>query len=506
MDVNAVVPAAAKLQLPPPLPGDAGGEAFAGFLQATDTPSTSPSSPPTKSNLANSAPAQTLPASQQGISAPQQSSASQSDTAASNTAQAASASAQSDNAGAPVTDQRDATAGKQADNAANSNGAGDGDDAPAAGDKSSGDGTGGDTTAQNAAAVLLALLAATAKQTPTDSASGLPSSGKAIAAPEAMAGTAKPADAPAAATPATLASLGNAQSNASSQANGAMQLAGFKAAAAEHALPILPNGGSGSPQADLLNMADAQVAVGSTLTGGPPQSLLAGSLLATANAVGENGGMEVSSSLAPSLAEVPQKPGDGEPVASAGDAPAPAANPVVDGQTGQPQPGGASFVATAYTSVSGVQPGANSQLAGQSSLLNAPVEQVAVHMARAAANEVNRFSIQLDPADLGRVDIKMEVGHDGHVLATIAADRPQTLDMLQRDAAGLQRALQDAGLNADGQSLSFSLRQQGDQANSGGGQGTNNGGGRSLDNGAPAPVTTQSMTNRADDIGLDIRV
>jgi len=34
----------------------------------------------------------------------------------------------------------------------------------------------------------------------------------------------------------------------------------------------------------------------------------------------------------------------------------------------------------------------------------------------------------------------------------IAADRPQTLDLLRRDAGGLERALQDAGFKTDGSS------------------------------------------------------
>ena len=44
--------------------------------------------------------------------------------------------------------------------------------------------------------------------------------------------------------------------------------------------------------------------------------------------------------------------------------------------------------------------------------------------------------------------------------AVITADRADTLDLLQRDARILQNALQDAGLQADGNSLSFELKGQ----------------------------------------------
>jgi flagellar hook-length control protein FliK len=43
------------------------------------------------------------------------------------------------------------------------------------------------------------------------------------------------------------------------------------------------------------------------------------------------------------------------------------------------------------------------------------------------------------------------------------ADSQSTLDMLQKDSGGLQRALQDAGLSADSNSLQFSLRDNGQQ-------------------------------------------
>ncbi|MBL8705435.1 MAG: flagellar hook-length control protein FliK, partial [Rhodospirillales bacterium] len=59
---------------------------------------------------------------------------------------------------------------------------------------------------------------------------------------------------------------------------------------------------------------------------------------------------------------------------------------------------------------------------------------------------------------LGRIDVKLEVGEDGRVTAQVRAEKPETLELLQRDARGLERALQEAGLRADSGSLSFGLR------------------------------------------------
>jgi flagellar hook-length control protein FliK len=89
------------------------------------------------------------------------------------------------------------------------------------------------------------------------------------------------------------------------------------------------------------------------------------------------------------------------------------------------------------------------------------VEQVVIHIAKAAADAVEQIKIELRPAELGRVDVRMEIGPNGHVQAVFAADRPQTLELLQRDARQLERALQDAGLNVGSGSLSFDLRGNG---------------------------------------------
>ena len=91
----------------------------------------------------------------------------------------------------------------------------------------------------------------------------------------------------------------------------------------------------------------------------------------------------------------------------------------------------------------------------------ATFDQVAVQIGKAAADGLDKISIQLKPESLGRIDVQLQVGHDGHVNATIAAHQQTTLDLLRRDSYSLQRALQDAGLRTDAGSLSFNLSGQG---------------------------------------------
>jgi hypothetical protein len=61
--------------------------------------------------------------------------------------------------------------------------------------------------------------------------------------------------------------------------------------------------------------------------------------------------------------------------------------------------------------------------------------------------------------------VRLDIGSDGKIQAVFAADKPQTVEMLQRDARELERSLQDAGLRADSGSLSFNLRGEQRDAN-----------------------------------------
>lgn len=109
------------------------------------------------------------------------------------------------------------------------------------------------------------------------------------------------------------------------------------------------------------------------------------------------------------------------------------------------------------------------------------VEQIKVDITKAVSEGTDRISIQLKPEALGRIEVKLDVGQNGQVHATVTAENPQTLEMLKQDARGLEKALSDAGLNTDAGSLSFNLRGDGaDQqafARENGGNGRGNGGG-----------------------------
>ncbi len=94
--------------------------------------------------------------------------------------------------------------------------------------------------------------------------------------------------------------------------------------------------------------------------------------------------------------------------------------------------------------------------------LPTPVEQVVLQLSRGLNKDgSSQMTIQLRPAELGRIDVKLNVDSEGKVQGIISADNPHTLHLLLKDVGGLERALQEAGLRADSGCLQFNLRGDG---------------------------------------------
>jgi hypothetical protein len=85
---------------------------------------------------------------------------------------------------------------------------------------------------------------------------------------------------------------------------------------------------------------------------------------------------------------------------------------------------------------------------------------LAVSIAAQSHEGARQFDIRLDPVELGRVDVRLTVDSLGHAQAHLAVEKPQTLDLLQRDAPALERALRDSGMQLGQSGLQFSLRGQ----------------------------------------------
>lgn len=88
-------------------------------------------------------------------------------------------------------------------------------------------------------------------------------------------------------------------------------------------------------------------------------------------------------------------------------------------------------------------------------------DQIAVNIQKAVKDGKDHFSIRLNPEDLGRIDIRLEIAQDGRLQANISVEKAQTLELLQRDQRSLESALNSAGVKADSGSLNFSLHSDG---------------------------------------------
>jgi flagellar hook-length control protein FliK len=85
-------------------------------------------------------------------------------------------------------------------------------------------------------------------------------------------------------------------------------------------------------------------------------------------------------------------------------------------------------------------------------------EQLALNLKRAVKDGVDHIQIELNPPSLGKIEVRLDFAGDGHFNAVISASKPETLHLLQQDSKALEQSLRDAGLQADGGSLSFNLR------------------------------------------------
>ena len=232
-------------------------------------------------------------------------------------------------------------------------------------------------------------------------------------------------------------------SNLSSNASLVAQSVSSAAAdvTAEEAIVLSESAGNGSRTGSGSGQTGNQAATNGTNGGGQAQTNLAANQ--GAGVAGENG----------------------QPTAAFSTTQAAAARAAAGSQPTQPT-GPNSISGSAGQSDFGAQVVRATQLAPPSpptppAAPRAVTTQIAVQIQKAVGQGADQISIKLNPPELGRVDVKLEITSQGRVVAQISAEKPETLEMLQRDARGLQQALEDAGLKTDTGSLSFNLRGDG---------------------------------------------
>ncbi|MFQ5533713.1 MAG: flagellar hook-length control protein FliK [Sphingomonadales bacterium] len=250
---------------------------------------------------------------------------------------------------------------------------------------------------------------------------------------------------------------------------------------------LVPGGFIGGPagkSATSTNSAQQKVTLGNTSIAASFQAMTGP----------ETGGQETTAragaiTLAPSTAPA----GSASNIAELSGSPKPdmAVQVQVDGATPVRQPGESSPGMRDTTSA---QAAGSATAPRHNAAFVPPADQITVQIAKAVQDGTNRFSVRLHPAELGRVEVSMDIAHDGRVTAIVSADRQETLDLLQRDSRSLERALADSGLRADTGSLKFSLGNRED-------------GSRDAGNGGPGgPEIDPDPETPLEDIGAPIDV
>jgi flagellar hook-length control protein FliK len=144
---------------------------------------------------------------------------------------------------------------------------------------------------------------------------------------------------------------------------------------------------------------------------------------------------------------------------------------------------------------------------------NAPLGSVPIEIGLKALAGINHFQIRLDPAELGRIDVTLEIDSEGGVKARLVVDRVETLTLLQREGRTLDRALEQAGLKPSDAGVDLSLRDQGrderrgtrEDAGSGDGSGERAGRGGDNEGRRIEPAVAQRTIWRGS-AGIDVRI
>ncbi|MEJ0028217.1 MAG: flagellar hook-length control protein FliK [Rhizomicrobium sp.] len=190
---------------------------------------------------------------------------------------------------------------------------------------------------------------------------------------------------------------------------------------------------------------------------------------------------------------------------------APAAAPPAHAQTAPPQP--APPILAAAPAAPSQPAAANAAVSAQLQIghpAQPDIATLAFNIASKSEGGSRHFDIRLDPAELGRVDVRLTVDDAGKAQAMLSVEKPQTLELLQKDQPQLERALKDAGLDLSQNGLAFSLKGQQQGSGHGGGSAASSRG-RTLAARAIAAVDSAASTVSlgqvsSSDTRLDIRV
>lgn len=122
------------------------------------------------------------------------------------------------------------------------------------------------------------------------------------------------------------------------------------------------------------------------------------------------------------------------------------------------------------------------------------VASLAAQIVKKLDGRTTRFDVALSPGDLGRVDVRIEIGAHGRLTASMSFENPQAAAELRGRAGELQSALEQAGFDMSG-GMSFDVAGDPNQSQANQnqtGQSTSDGGGQARGRAFQAALDTAS--------------
>ncbi|MEP3671367.1 MAG: flagellar hook-length control protein FliK [Hyphomicrobiales bacterium] len=123
---------------------------------------------------------------------------------------------------------------------------------------------------------------------------------------------------------------------------------------------------------------------------------------------------------------------------------------------------------TIQLSTNGTAASAGSQTTAQltpSFFTNETLPALSAQLSRGVVGGRDSFNVQLNPSELGRVDVRLFTNDDGSVNARVLVERVDTLDLFQRDLRALERSLLQSGIKLSQEGIDLSLKDNGANGN-----------------------------------------
>lgn len=230
---------------------------------------------------------------------------------------------------------------------------------------------------------------------------------------------------------------------------------GMESPVAQAIMAAVSRAGEGADLSALRVLQEKVAAARAEATASAPVSVSASS--ETPPPPEPEGHADTASAATAKAANVPPTP-QLTPTASSAE---PDTVPPASTATAEVAPGRAEL--TSQTTPAAAAPAAEAHAAILVATRGAPelVAQMAAVITRKLEGRVTRFSMELNPAEMGRVDVRLNIDKDGRVAAQMSFDNPAAAADMRGKADELRRQLELSGFNVASEDLTFSDREAG---------------------------------------------